>query len=423
MTENKKGVIEMKNLFFILVATICGVWTLQAQQADTIVNQREHGDQYFLSEPFENGCTSLDIFKYQEYNEKGIYLRDKKEDEGSYFVTLLIAGQAKIGDIAQPFYVDTTLNINIIGVSILSPYRYYLGRNGYLCIADSNLNIQRKTPIYDIPIPVTDQHNLYQQAITNIPDFYKRTYWWLNYEEFFFDDPIGMSGKFYVIFDNPKPKPYTGYNWNNIDDKTNFHDIESYIAITTRDMDATLPEVCPVSMEPLIRYVEIYNPDWTIETYYSMTSDERQRYSISKDTNAIVNFQASDTSWHAVSSEPYAVNDANIYKWGHKYARSYYIFPIFDTITPNIDSSALEKIDLENYTIVYPNPTNREVNVQCSFLIKNIEIYNSLGSMVKEITDIKANHYLLDLNAYEKGNYILRLNTNGGTIEKKILLQ
>ncbi len=43
--------------------------------------------------------------------------------------------------------------------------------------------------------------------------------------------------------------------------------------------------------------------------------------------------------------------------------------------------------------------------------------------MVKEITDIKANHYLLDLNTYEKGNYILRLNTNGGTIEKKVLLQ
>ena len=43
--------------------------------------------------------------------------------------------------------------------------------------------------------------------------------------------------------------------------------------------------------------------------------------------------------------------------------------------------------------------------------------------MVREITDIKANHYLLDLNAYEKGNYILRLNTDGGMIEKKILLQ
>lgn len=50
----------MKKLFFILV-TICSALTLQAQQTDTIVNQREHGDKYFLSEPFENGCTSLDI--------------------------------------------------------------------------------------------------------------------------------------------------------------------------------------------------------------------------------------------------------------------------------------------------------------------------------------------------------------------------
>jgi hypothetical protein len=405
----KKGVIEMKNLFFILVATICGALTLQAQPEDSIVNQREHSSQYFLSEPFEDSCTNLDVFEYQE--EFDITTCFKKNESGIVeSVTTGTIIQGKIADIAQSFYVDTTLNI--IGIAILSPYRYYLGRNGYLCIADSNLNIKRKTPIYDIPISVEEQHNLYQNWAGFGPN--SQPIWWFNYEEFFFDTPINMIGKFYVILDNPKPNPYTGYNWNNIADRTNFHYMENIIAIVYKN------NLCPTTMEPLIRYVQIHNPNMTIDDYYSMTADEQIQYSICKDTNAEVDFLSSDTIWHSVTTEPLS---ASIFEWYHSKATTYYLFPIFDTITPNIDSSALEKIDLENYTLVYPNPTNREVNVQCSFLIKTIEIYNSLGSMVKEITDIKANHYLLDLNAYEKGNYILRLNTNGGTIEKKILLQ
>ena len=401
----------MKNLFFILV-TICSALTLQAQQEDSVVNKREHGDKYFLSEPFEDSCTSLDIFKYKEGDTQINYF---KQNIGSWVTEMI---DDRIGDIAQPFYIDTTLNINIIGISILSPYRYYLGRNGYVCIADSNLNIQRRTPIYDIPISVENQHNLHQDQAGFGP--YSYQIWWLNYEEFFFDTSINMSGKFYAILDNPKPKPYTGYNWNNVVDRTNFHDLVCYIAFAQKP--ELSPSLCPATMEPLIRYVRIHNPNMTINDIYSMTSDEQIRYSTSKDTNAEVNFLSSDTNWHIVSTEPIATNP-QIFQWGHKRAIAYHIFPIFDTITPNVDSSALEKIDLENYTLVYPNPTNREVNVQCSFLINSIEIYNSLGSMVKEITDIKANHYLLDLNAYEKGNYILRLNTNGGTIEKKVLLQ
>jgi hypothetical protein len=403
----------MKKLFFIIV-TICSALTLQAQQEDSVVNKREHGDHYFLSEPFENDCTPLDIFKYSDEASTVCFNYFKQDiigTGGGFWVADIIYN--KISDIAQPFYIDTTLNINIIGISILSPYRYYLGRNGYVCIADSNLNIQRRTPIYDIPIPVESQRNMYQDGGPTSAYF-----WWLDYEEFFFDTSINMSGKFYAILDNPKPKPYTGYNWSNVSDRTNFHILECYLAYAT---ESTLtPNLCPVTMEPLMRYVQIHNPNMTIDDYYSMTSDEQILYSIYKDTNAEVDFLSSDTVWYPVSTEP---ANESIFLWKHNQATAYYIFPIFDTITQNVDSSALEKIDLENYTLVYPNPTNREVNVQCSFLIKNIEIYNSLGSMVKEITDIKANHYLLELNAYEKGNYILRLNTNGGTIEKKVLLQ
>ena len=400
----------MKKLFFILVATICGVFTLQAQQGDTTVNEREHGSNYFLSEPFENDCTDLDIFVYQENFNSATCFNSGTENPGGFWVVSIL-DKSKIGDVAQPFYIDTTLNINITGVAILSPYRYYLGRNGYLCIADSNLNIQRKTPIFDIPIPVESQQGFGPNS---------QPMWWLDYEEFFFDTSINMSGKFYVILDNPKPKPYTGYNWNNVVDRKNFHDMETYIANAQKPKYSSNP--CPVTMEPLIRYVQIHNPNMTTEDFLSMTAEERLEYSICKDTNAEVNYSDSDTSWHDLTNDPYNTGNS-IFKWDQRRVTAYYIFPIFDTITSNIDSSALEKIDLENYTLVYPNPTNREVNVQCSFLIKNIEIYNSLGSMVKEITDIKANHYLLDLNTYEKGNYILRLNTNGGTIEKKVLLQ
>ncbi len=399
----------MKNLFCLLIS-LCSIIFLQAQQDDTIVNKREYGNQYFLSEPFENGCTELDIFVYQEEFDAITCFNTDTESLGGYWVVRILE-ESKIGDIAQPFYIDTTLNINIIGVSILSPYRYYLGRNGYLCIADSNLNIQRKTPIYDIPIPVETQQGFGPNS---------QPIWWLNYEEFFFDTSINMSGKFYVILDNPKPKPYTEYNWNNVKDRTNFHNMETYIASAQKPKYSSNP--CPVTMEPLIRYVQIHNPNMTNEDFYAMTPDEIMQYSICKDTNAEVDYSISDTSWHDLTNDPYDTGNS-IFKWDQRRVTAYYIFPIFDTITPNIDSSALEKINLENYTLIYPNPTNKEINIQCSFVINSIEIYNSVGGMIKKINNIKTNHYLLDLDIYEKGNYILRINTNAGTIEKKVVLQ
>ena len=412
--------------------------SLQAQVTDSIVNVREHGEQYLLSEPFQDSCTGFDIFDYYyEGGEQdlfdilacGMNFQFSPEYKLNYpglVNGLSVVYEPYIADIAQPYYTDTLLTIK--GIAIFSPRRYFMCHNAYLCIADSNLTTHRKIQISDTPLPV--EHNF--QGCT----------YWLNYEEFWLDTAINVKDKFYVVWDSPKPAPYTGYGWENecqlrVEYFPPNTDWVFYKTFLNAPKNVTLMAArdsadCPATMLPLIKRYKIHDPSWQYGT---------DKYPLIMDTNATVDFANSDTSWLVVTSEPTLnVQVTNIYSWNHNKVTAYYMFPIFeelDTTAPYMypiitdtiqdttitqDTSALSSVAVDKFTHIFPNPTSELVTVQCSFKIKTIEVYNSLGQKVEEFS-VDGYNKSINTEKYPKGNYILKVITESGTIDKKVIFQ
>ena len=99
-----------------------------------------------------------------------------------------------------------------------------------------------------------------------------------------------------------------------------------------------------------------------------------------------------------------------------------YVSIIGELNTTSNDTSSLAKVDIGNYTYVFPNPTSELVTVQCSFKIKTIEVYNSLGQKVEEFS---VDGYIKSINTekYPKDTYIFTIITDSGTTTQKVIVQ
>jgi hypothetical protein len=67
---------------------------------------------------------------------------------------------------------------------------------------------------------------------------------------------------------------------------------------------------------------------------------------------------------------------------------------------------------------LYPNPASETINITCGEKINSIEVVDLLGKVVyqgKETT--------IDVSAFAKGNYFVRVQTDNGTITKKVVVQ
>ncbi|MDR1726262.1 MAG: T9SS type A sorting domain-containing protein, partial [Bacteroidales bacterium] len=87
-------------------------------------------------------------------------------------------------------------------------------------------------------------------------------------------------------------------------------------------------------------------------------------------------------------------------------------------------STELNIVDLNgvaettNDISVYPNPAHKEINITCGEKINSIEVVDLLGKVVyqgKETT--------IDVSAFAKGNYFVRVQTEKGTITKKVIVE
>ncbi len=68
----------------------------------------------------------------------------------------------------------------------------------------------------------------------------------------------------------------------------------------------------------------------------------------------------------------------------------------------------------------YPNPTSTNFYIKSKIKIKGIRIYNVLGKLVKSINKDKQN---IDISAFSKGSYFVKVFTEQGTINKIIRKQ
>jgi uncharacterized delta-60 repeat protein len=92
---------------------------------------------------------------------------------------------------------------------------------------------------------------------------------------------------------------------------------------------------------------------------------------------------------------------------------------ITNTATTTITTLKKESFDVVNSFSVYPNPVNDVLNIKknTDFNIKSISIYNLLGQQMN--FNLKTDQSSLDISNLKKGNYILKLETDKGTITNK----
>jgi hypothetical protein len=110
-----------------------------------------------------------------------------------------------------------------------------------------------------------------------------------------------------------------------------------------------------------------------------------------------------------------------------------YFFPIFAETDStlgdglNFDTNDTTDMSLYNATVdrysnVYPNPAKDIVTIQSSFKVREIEIHNALGQVVLRKQGSQ-NIETIDVSNLQSGAYIVRIKTQRGFANKKILIE
>jgi hypothetical protein len=110
-----------------------------------------------------------------------------------------------------------------------------------------------------------------------------------------------------------------------------------------------------------------------------------------------------------------------------------YFFPIFaetdSTLGDGINFDTNDSTDMslynatvDRYSNVYPNPAKDIVTVQSSFKVREIEIHNALGQVVLRKQGSQ-NIETIDVSNLQSGAYIVRIKTQRGFANKKILIE
>jgi hypothetical protein len=355
----------MKNIKYFLLSFLIIVLFPKYSFAQT----REYEDWYLLPKFFYENCTcsystskplSLDLSPNDIHIRPSTICSESNNNNNFMYC---------VWDVAQRFETDTA--IEIIGVSALFSRIYYGQMYGYLCITDDSLNVLRKVKLESCSDTIDG--NIVEKDISD------------HYTELFFDTSIIVNGKFYVMVDNPKYNPLfpNDYNWDGSTDLKNrtLYKANLYSAFCWNHKDTIL-----------------------------------YRY----------------TLFTAIGSNNYSIDScssSNSFTPGG--GQVLYLFPILTdntisdtsdtTIVDTTDSSSLVNI-VDNYTFIFPNPANKEVNIQCSFRMQTLELFNEQGQKVNE-WKVDSYHYLLNIEDYPKGNYIMKIKTKSGTTTKKVIVQ
>ena len=75
----------------------------------------------------------------------------------------------------------------------------------------------------------------------------------------------------------------------------------------------------------------------------------------------------------------------------------------------------------EAYIKMYPNPSSDVTNIVSANTIQSISVYNVLGKNTLN-KKVNASSYQLDLSTFSKGIYMIKVQTNGSTVMRKLLV-
>ena len=366
--NNIKIINKMKKIVFLCLGVFLTIIT-QSQgmfhfmDPDSL-NLRHYESQYLLPEVMTNSSCQregiiLDIFDF------GITSNDLM-DNGYIFHGDGVADMEReyfpeeynlLTDYAQPYYTDTT--ITVIGLSAYqlnwetraagfdSKYNFYLE------LRDSTLNNIIRS------MDITSRSNPLYQTPT--------------YTEDFFDTPVNINGKFYVVFHTP----------DTIVGNPRVSDFSSRSEIYCFLLTSYLCTPSDTSMYPIYKYANNNvmpdmnpNNEWTLLTLYNHT------------------------------------------------ATMFYLFPILGEYNPDAEEwhgvGLNETRDISQFTHVFPNPTKQEVNINCGYKIKALQVFDEQGKRLFE-KEINAYNYQINLENYPTGTYLIKVQTNSGQATKKVI--
>ena len=91
-----------------------------------------------------------------------------------------------------------------------------------------------------------------------------------------------------------------------------------------------------------------------------------------------------------------------------------------NTITVDVLTSIEDVIS--NSTSIYPNPASEVVNIKSDYTINTIKVYNYSGQVISnELVDTK--FYQFNTSQFTPGLYMFQIETNEGTITKRIIIE
>ena len=369
MINNIKISNKMKRIVFLCL----GVFLTIITQSQVIfpfmnpdsLNLRHYESQYLLPEVMTNSSCqrngiTLDMFDF------GITFNDLM-DNGYIFHSDGIVDMEReyfpeeynlLSDYAQPYYTDTT--ITVIGLSAYQangesrPAGCDLKYRFYLELRDSTLN----NIIRSIDITYTSSYYLHQTV---------------TYTEDFFDTPVNINGKFYVVFHTP----------DTIIGNPRVADFSTRSTLACWLLTSYLCSPSDTSLYPIYRYannnsIPYMNPnnEWTLLTLFNHT------------------------------------------------ATMFYLFPILSEYNPDAEEwhgvGLNEMRDISQFTHVFPNPAREEVNINCGYKIKTLQVFDEQGKRLFE-KEVNAYNYQINLENYPTGTYLIKVLTNSGQATKKVI--
>ena len=81
--------------------------------------------------------------------------------------------------------------------------------------------------------------------------------------------------------------------------------------------------------------------------------------------------------------------------------------------------SAIDNTVLDQSVSVYPNPGNGIINIKSEYPVVGVDLMDLTGRMIRTFDNVNR----IDLNAQEKGLYLMRINTTEGNTTKKLIVE
>lgn len=71
---------------------------------------------------------------------------------------------------------------------------------------------------------------------------------------------------------------------------------------------------------------------------------------------------------------------------------------------------------------MFPNPAKEEISISSKSLIEDVDIFDQSGKMILS-KDIRSFKGKVNIKHLKQGTYVVRINTNKGSVNKKLVVE